>query len=86
MQNRISDKVLDLKDSFVTNQDVTQLQDSTPRKELVTRQVLHSSEVLNISDMMVYPDLQSQWPQCTATTTPLPMLQLYDDVGYRGKY
>lgn len=31
-------------------------------------------------DMMVYPD--PQWT-CSATA---PMLQLYDDVGYRGKY
>lgn len=30
-------------------------------------------------EMMVYPD--PQWT-CTATA---PMLQLYDDVGYRGK-
>lgn len=32
------------------------------------------------TDMMVYPD--PQW-SCSA---PAPMLQLYDDVGYRGKY
>lgn len=31
-------------------------------------------------EMMVYPD--PQWT-CTATA---PMLQLYDDVGYRGEY
>lgn len=31
-------------------------------------------------DMMVYPD--PQWT-CSATA---PMLQLYDDVGYRGEY
>jgi hypothetical protein len=54
-------------------------------RDLVSRRILEPSgadaaAAAARTDMMVYPD--PQW-SCSATA---PMLQLYDDVGYRGEY